>query len=468
MAMGKSRLLHLLRTFDAAEIREFRKFIRSPYFSRRDDLPKFFDLLVKYLKSGRQVPEKPEVFQKLFPGEKFDDHRIRMLMSFTFQLAGQYLSVKKLLEDEVQSRHQLATIFRQRNLPAHFAQAWGGLSAKHEEQPYRDADFFEEKYRISLERYQTDSARREVDGEFLKALSGQLDLAFLARKLWQACFLLSHRAVSNVEYDPGLLDEALAFAERKKLLDIPAISIYYHCYRALTEPEQLHFFQKFKAQIFEHGELFPVDELRDLHVLAINFCIRRYNAGNSTYLRDQFELYRNGFRHGYFLTDGSLSRITYQNAVTSGLVMSEFDWVEKFIFGYREKLREPYQESVFSFNLARLEYERKNCDAALQLLQKSEYGDLLLNLAARSLQMKIYYELNEFDLLDAHLKAFQTFLRRKKDLGYHRENYGNTIRLTRKLLEINPFDKEERAALRSEIEAVKGVGEKEWLLGRLA
>ena len=67
---------------------------------------------------------------------------------------------------------------------------------------------------------------------------------------------------------------------------------------------------------------------------------------------------------------------------------------------------------------------------ALKLLQKAEFGDLLLNLAARSLQLKIYYELQELDLLDSHLQAFRTFLRRKKELGYHRDNYLNTVRFT--------------------------------------
>ena len=465
--MEKSRLLQFLRTFGPAEIRGFRKFLRSPYFNHREDVCALFGFLSKHLKTGQPVPGKKIVFGKLFPGEEFDDHRIRMLMSFLFQLAGQFLLVKKILEDEVQSRQKLASIFRERNLPAHFEKAWDGLSAKHAGRPFRNARFFEEKYRISLERYRSDSSRRELDLGYLQSLEEELDMAYLTRKLWQACFLLSHQAMRNVDFDFGMLAEAIQFAERKKLLGVPAVSIYYHCFRALTEPEESGFFQKFKAQIFEHGSLFPIDELRDLHILAINFCIRRYNAGNPGYLREQFELYRNGFRHGYFLVEGSLSHITYQNAVTSGLVMAEFEWVEKFIFGYKEKLRGAYRESVFSFNLARLEYERKDLDAALRLLQKAEYGDLLLNLAARSLQMKIYYELDEFDLLDAHLRAFQVFLRRKKELGYHRENYLNTIRLTRKLLEVNPFDKKEKEELRKEIEAVQGVGEKEWLLGRV-
>jgi tetratricopeptide (TPR) repeat protein len=142
--------------------------------------------------------------------------------------------------------------------------------------------------------------------------------------------------------------------------------------------------------------------------------------------------------------------------------------VEHFISDYRNFVKEPHRESLYSFNLARLEYQRRHLDKALKLLQKAEYKDLLLHLAAKTLQLKIFYELEEFDLLESHLQTLQTFIRRKKDLGYHRENYLNTIRFTRKLLEANLFDKTVRKALREEIEGTKGVAEQEWLLERVA
>ncbi len=465
--MEKSRLIQLLRSFSRQEQRDFRRFLQSPFFSRRAETALLYDLLEKYLKNGKPVPEKEAAFALVFPGEPFDDHRMRMLMSQLYQFASQFLAVQDFLTDEEQVLLRLGQVFRRRKLAAHFAQTSADLGTKLATLPYRNPNFFQLKYLASLEKYRTAFDMREVNSAQLQALSRELDTAFLAQKLWQSCLLLSHEAVSNINYDFGLLDEALAFAERSGALETPAIAIFYHCYRALTNPGETAFFQNFKALLLQHGGLFPDSEMRDLYILAINFCIRRYNAGSQEYLRDQFDFYKDGLRRGYFLTDGELSRYTYQNAVTSGLVMREFDWVERFIHDYRDKLADAYQESVFSFNLARLGYEKKQFDQALSLLQLAEYKDLLLNLAAKTLQLKIYFELDEFDLIEAHLSAFKTFLRRKKELGYHRENYLNTIQFTRKLLETNPFDKDARAVLRAEIAAAKNVGEKEWLLGQV-
>ena len=465
--MDKSRLIQLLRSFSREEQREFRKFLQSPFFNRREEVISLFDLLEKYLKTGKPMPEKANAYAAVFPDEPFDDHRLRMLMSQLFQLAGQFLAVRGFMANEASSLLQLGQVLRKRKLTAQFAQTAADLTSRLDAQPYRNPDFYQNKYLASLEKYRTAYDMREVDAAQLQSLSHELDTAFLARKLWQSCFLLSHEAVSNVSYDFGLLEEALSFAERSGALETPAIAIFYHCYRALTNPTEAAFFQNFKRLLLQHGSLFPAEEMRDLYILAINFCIRRYNAGSQAYLRDQFDFYKDGLRQGYFLTDGELSRYTYQNAVTSGLVMREFDWVERFIHDYRDKLAGSYRESVFSFNLARLAYEKKQYDKALPLLQLAEYKDLLLNLAAKTLQLKIYFELDEFDLLEAHLSAFKTFLLRKKELGYHRENYLSTIQFTRKLLEINPFDKEARAALREEIAAAKNLGEKEWLLGQV-
>jgi len=144
--------------------------------------------------------------------------------------------------------------------------------------------------------------------------------------------------------------------------------------------------------------------------------------------------------------------------------MHELEWVERFVHEYQPALREEHREGLFSFNLARLEYRRRDLGRALQLLQKAEYKDLMLSLAAKMLQLKIFFELQEFDLLESHLQAIRAFIRRKKVMGYHRENYLNTVHFTQKLLESNAFDKPARAALRREIEETKAVAEKEWLL----
>ena len=462
--MEKSRLVRLLRTFSPAELRGLQKFAQSAMTGQRPEVAALLGLLAKPLREGRPAPTKEVAFQWIFKLKVYDDHRVRLAMSGLYKLAGQFLALQDFLNDAPASNLRLAQVMRRRQLPEPARAAFEEGKTTHDRQPWRNADFYEEQYRLSLERHRFELDAPAPENLDLQTLSRDLDQAFLARKLWQSCFMLAHQTAANTAYDFGLLEAALTYTEDSEALSTPAIAVYYHCYRALTRPGDATYFRAFKTQLLTHGDLFPVEERRDLFVLAINFCIRQYNAGNPVYLAEQFDFYREGLTKEYFLTDGTLSRYTYLNAATSGLTMYELDWVEQFIHDYRDLLPEAHRESLFSFNLARLEYHRRALGLALQLLQKVDYKDLLLGLAAKMLQLKIFYEISEFDLLESHLQAFGTFIRRQKALGYHRENYLNTLHFTKKLLEINRFDKTERAALRLEMESTKALAEREWLL----
>ncbi|HPI05284.1 MAG TPA: hypothetical protein PLM41_02815 [Saprospiraceae bacterium] len=465
--MENTRLLKLLRTLSKTELQGLKKFVRTPFFNQRSEVPALLDWLLASLKNDRAAFDKTLAYKQVFDSENYDDHRVRMAMSFLYQITGQYLAVQSFLNNGVAYRKQLAAVFRERRLPEQAEKVCNEAIDLQQQISLRNADFMEERYQLLLEKHRLNVEIQRVDQEDLQAQSDQLDHAFLARKLWQACAMLSHRNVSNATYEFGFLDAVLRHAEQSDVLKKPAVAIYYHCYQALVNPAESAHFQQFKQCLVLYPEQFPAEELRDLYILAINYCIRQYNAGNPEYLSQQFDLYKEGLERQYFLSEGIISRYTYQNAATIGLVLRELEWVDSLIHTYKPMLKEEHREGLFSFNLARLEYYRDNPGKALQLLQKAEYKDLLLNLAAKILQLKIFYELQEFDLLASHLQAIRSFIRRKKVMGYHRENYLNTVHFTQKMLEINPFDKTERAELRREIEETKAVAEKEWLLEQI-
>ena len=106
----------------------------------------------------------------------------------------------------------------------------------------------------------------------------------------------------------------------------------------------------------------------------------------------------------------------------------------------------------------------KRYGSVLELLQKANYRDPLLNLAAKTLLLKTYYETDEYDLLQSHLDAMRNYLHRKRVLGYHRTNYLNIIRYTEKITRLNPLDKKATALLRQAIEQEEVLTEKMYLL----
>jgi len=62
----------------------------------------------------------------------------------------------------------------------------------------------------------------------------------------------------------------------------------------------------------------------------------------------------------------------------------------------------------------------------------------------------------------------KNFIRRKKIIGYHKENYLNLIHFVKQLLELKRFDKIAKQQLSQEIISTKAVAEKTWLLEQVA
>jgi hypothetical protein len=174
-----------------------------------------------------------------------------------------------------------------------------------------------------------------------------------------------------------------------------------------------------------------------------------------------------GLKEEYLLQNGQISRYSYYNCLAMALQSGEFEWARNFLYEYKDRINDKHRESAFSFGLTRLEYEEGNYDEALLLLQKADYRDLLLSLMAKTLQLKIYFETEEWDLLYAHLDAMQSFLNRKKVMGYHKTNFRNIVLYTRRILRLRPSDKVSRSQLCKDIEAEEILTEQEWLLKQL-
>jgi tetratricopeptide (TPR) repeat protein len=306
-----------------------------------------------------------------------------------------------------------------------------------------------------------------TDVSLLRGASKSVDAAYFAKKLQIICLLAAHHTVYKSDLEEAWEEELVERAEQSAFADLPAVAVYLHCYQMLRKPsEELHF-QQFKSILLGQAERFSDEELHGLFILAINYCVRRLNAGGAQYYREALDLYKVGLAQNHLLEEGTLSRFTYHNIVAIALHVGELEWVRYFINEYKNRLERRYRESVFSFNLARLAYAERKHEHVLELLQKANYRDPLHNLAAKTLLLKTYFDLNELDSLQSLLDAMRNYIQRKRVLGYHRTNYLNIIRYTEKLLKLAPNDRAALASLRESLEKEEVLTEKAFFLNRM-
>jgi len=459
-------VIDILQDFDRKEFRKFRDFAHSPFFNQREDLKTLADYLYTCMEESKVLPDKTQIFRKLYGRASYDDHKVRMAMSLLYKLVQHYLAYREWNENVLSKKILLLRALRGRNLRHHFDHALKAAHEKADQNEPQSADYQFSYSSLLSEIYHHNAVKERFADTNLQAISDHIDLGYYIMKLRLACLAISHQAVYKADYDLGLLPEILAAISKKGMTQHPVVAAYFHCYFMLQHSEQeSQHFQQLNAVLLNEESKFPKDELHDLYLLAINFCTQSYNKGNDTHLHDLLGLYQRGLEKGVLAYGKNFSRFLYRNIVTLGLILKEYDWTEQFIQRYKNWIEPAFRDSMYSFCTARLEYSRGNYDAALLLLQKSEYEDLLLNLSAKTVLIKIFYELGEYDLLSAHLSAMEKFMSRKKQMSYHRDNYLNIIRFTRKLLEAS--DKEAVRQLRQEVEQAKHLAERQWLMAQL-
>ncbi|HFA49331.1 MAG TPA: hypothetical protein ENJ95_09975 [Bacteroidetes bacterium] len=466
--MKNTLVWQIVGSLTVSEMREVKLMLESPFFNKREDLRKLFDCLQKAKRTGKGVLSKEAVFRETQPEGAFDDQQLRLLLSYLFKIMEQYLVLKEMRDNSLGSHHLLLAAYRKRGLGAHFQKVLNRGGKQLERQPFRHAELFLEKYKIEHERYLFLSGSGRTKELNLQEVEDNLTAAMLGMKLRQACFLRSHEAVFNAHYDIALMGEILAEAARPKFRECPAVSLYLACYRALFQQQEGRYFKDFKKRLFENVGRFPKAEMRDLYLLAINFCIKKVNESDADYYREALDLYKSGLQTGLLIEGGRLSRFTYNNIVKIALLLrEEWTWAGRFVEEYKAYLDPAFRESAFSLNSALMAYAGKHYDEALGHLQKADYKDLISNMVAKTLQLKIYFETDEYDLLDSHLRTMRMFIRRNKKMGYHRKNWSNIVRYTKKLMELNPFDEAQKTHLRKQIEAEEVLTEKEWLVERI-
>ena len=158
----------------------------------------------------------------------------------------------------IQQKTILSKYYRKRKLAKQFEQVYNTAWQQQEQQAFRSADFYLERYQLQLEDYQFSSFAERTSPQNLQAVSDSLDTALIILKLKTACLAVSHQVVFQQDYEFGLLPQILEYVKTHKLTELPAIGVYYHTYYALKGASIKEHFQYFKDILFQYLSLIHI------------------------------------------------------------------------------------------------------------------------------------------------------------------------------------------------------------------
>lgn len=468
--MQKSVLTEIVLSLSKKEVRDLNKWLQSPSHNQREDVVKLFDYLVKNNDRFEDTFEKGLAWKAIFSHQPYDDAFMRQVMHFLLKAIEEYLVFTDFTDDRVQYQISLTRIYRKRKLEKSYKLTHRMGSNSLEDQPLRNTYYYLNKFFLEQEKYEQKLSVTQNAPVNLQEMADALEQWFVMEKLLIGNAMLAHHKVyQKANYDTGLLSGVLEYANQHQMLDEAAIASYYYAYLASTHPSETQYFDHFEALI--HGksaELFTIPETRNLYLTALNYCTAKVNQGLLEYCRKALKFYRSGVEKGFLLENNIITRYTFGNAVAFAIKIGEFEWAVQFIDRFQHHLEEKERNSIVNFNLSRVYFEQGDYNKAQDMLTRFEYDDMLFNIIAKTMLLKIYHEKEAFDAFESLLESMRTYLQRKEALDPARKAaYKNMISMMKKLLHLNIFSKIQREKFQETVLKTHPLAEREWLLKQI-
>lgn len=462
--MENTKLAGILHSLTPVEKKELSRYLRSGYFPVGRHSCALYEFLLETRSAGKPVT-KEIIHKKIFPGQKYDDKRVRYLLSDLTKDTEAFLSYRAFAKDEALKQSLLGKSLSEKGADKAYSSLFHEVRGRAMSSRIKDADFYYYNFLAEYNHlvYEKSFEGKRSEKGNMELVADNLDKFYLARKLQLCCEIYNVKNVLSIDYKVFLLDEILEYLKGHSYENVPIVMIYYQILMTLMEVEREEHFTRLRELLLLHGDSFTLAELRDMYQYVFNYCIKKINLGNINYQRVLFETYKITLANRVLLVEGYISQWDYKNIVTISLRLKEFEWAKDFIHEYRNFLPAKERENAFIYNLAYWHFHSREYSKTLGLLQQVTFSDLYYQLDTRSILLKIYYEQDDLDALFYHLAAFKTFLLRNKLVSdYQRTVYKNLIRYTGKLAR-SGGNRKKVALIKQEIEKKRQVADIQWL-----
>lgn len=464
--MYESKLIEILLSFSSIEIQYFNKWYRSPIANQHEQVTKLFDFIYSRRRITPISVKKEKAYASIFPSKKFDVKELRHIMSYALNVAEDFLAYQTFLQHRNTASLFLLENYQKRNLNTHTNSVIQHLNKQHHHQNYADNQFHLEQFRLEKIKYEIASNNKRITTLNIQEVFNKLHYFTISETLRWACIALSHQQISNSEYDIPALSLYLQLIEENKFESIASIQLYYHIYKMISTQEDIYF-TELKNKLHTYEKHFTSSELKDIYLLSINFCIKMSNKGKSNYVRELFNLYLHSIEKKYLIENNELSRFSFSNIVTNGIKLKEFKKTIDFIDTYKDFIHTEYRENTVAFNLCKVWFAQKQYKKAMSTLLQTEFKDVIWQLNAKHLLLKMLYETKEMDLLQSQLLTFKSYVQRQKNIGYHKEFFNTIIEQFYELIRISSIKKKEQILLKEAFLANPNLQDKDWFIDML-
>ncbi|MEM0999236.1 MAG: hypothetical protein AAGN35_19425 [Bacteroidota bacterium] len=466
--MRTRKAVYYLAHFSTKQKSAFRDFLASPYFNKKAEPARLFEVIERRVlryKRGNITPE--EAYAEVFPGTPFDKDVFRKLMNRLLNLVLEFLGYETLRRDRgalLRATHRtVSTLGADHYFEFLHRQVTDQLAPN-------DIDYFEYAYQVELSRSEL-LAKKSLRSDFhnFDRLLELAENSYIVKKLDLGYHSLTTGRLIGKQSES--MDDFLAELGDSIELRPLVIQMLYRRYMTLTRLEDPTHFYHLRRMLTQHTTEISTALAGELYKGLLSYSIYRVNLGDQEFLPELLQVYQAMLRQGFLSSaEGLLPAAHFKNIVVVAARAGEMAWADWFIDQYGPQIEPELRETALVYNQAVLNYFRRQFKAAEQGLVQiaADPKDIFYGIDARSYLLRIYYETVNFDGMESLCHSFRFYLTRNKSLPAGRKKqYLTFLALYRRLMNVPPRDFERLSKLKADILASPRIAPRVWLLEKL-
>lgn len=438
--MQNSHLIQLVSRLSVKEMTRFHEFSLSPYFNKHQkvrNLCGWFRSIYPHFTPANC--DRRLLYTKIAPDASFDQAKLDIVFTYTLRLLEQFFINEQLRNNKRHQNHLLLNELRERKEVKRYEKNLRKMQHQLGKAVVKDGEHYHDCYLLAAEAdaYFIRHSRYDKAHEIVHK-QANLDRFYLAEKLKDACEMTLRRNILKMDAVPDLMPEIVGHIQTNlyQFTNSPPVILYFHLYLLLNSGEKEHF-NRFLPILEEYVGYFTSEEQRHIYAFAQNYCIAQINKGNTPFQQELFQLYQQQLHAGLLLENGYLSEWHFKNIVTVGLRVSAFEWVKDFLETYTSRLHPDVIKNAHTYNLANFYYHTRQYEKVHRLLLQVEYTDLRYSLDAKTMLLRTYYELDDYEPFESLSDAFRQYLKRNKLISEgRRKGYYNLLKFTQRAFRI--------------------------------
>lgn len=467
----------LLSALSPEEFGLLGKAANSPLLNTNSRVAALYDYLHPFYPSfSGQGLEDGEVFSRLFPDEKYNDYKLRRLLSALSALVEQFLVYLEVRREESETPLLLIRAMGRRNLFGLFERKSLEVLEALESSPYRDLDYYRRKVEVFTNYYfHPFTDKRSIEPARLQDLVNDMDYRYALEMYRLGNELRNRERIFSEQYRLTGIDAMASQYGEGILSENPIFRTYRSLLLAYQDEKNPKLFKELKHNFVSHVDKMRRDDLSLLFQQLLNYTVRRINQGDSAYYREALSLYRMGLESDWLIDGGRMSEATFSNIVMVSCEEGAYEWAHDFMGKYESFLDEENREDTIAHCHSLWHYFQGQHDEALQILASHRFSGPFQPssrmTAIRILFEQFFTDESYFSLLLSQVRAFEKFLSRDHSLSKDRSLlHKNTLSLLRRVAiavsRREPLEEVKAWAL-AELEAGQAFILRNWLQERI-